>query len=265
MKRFRYMSATVLLALFVLVPAVAATTPQWEYMVISLGTPSYSSLESKTMAYWEDLISVDIMSVPEWEEDLDILGQKGWEVVSLLGSIGGDQEILLKRPYDAKRTSQEIQIAKDNQKLLVQGLLDTLENQDKSDKEELIDLDEKEYREAWEKKHDEWEKQVNTWINTQNLPSVTVRYIWGYTDTGSITFILDVTDSCLKGNTYRLSEVEAIANQLNEVMITLGKNTKFGFKTNMMYVKAFITFNDEDVVVLDKTYYYSSYSGLKEM
>ncbi|HEY9855605.1 MAG TPA: hypothetical protein V6D05_07700, partial [Stenomitos sp.] len=72
-------------------PAPAAAD-EWEYLVVSngkvyFGNPSKQSTAS--VAFSEEATST--------QSALDKLGQEGWELVGVVGLIGGDQEFLLKR------------------------------------------------------------------------------------------------------------------------------------------------------------------------
>ena len=71
---------------------------QYEYMVVSFGKGFYIFPTSKLENYFEDGLSEDALSAFNLEMNLDILGKDGWELITVTGVIGGDQQFILKRP-----------------------------------------------------------------------------------------------------------------------------------------------------------------------
>lgn len=229
---------SVVLIMIVVLAAMlsAATLPseQWEYMVVSLGTAYFSDLSSKTMAYWESGISKTIMSASSYERALDILGKQGWEVVSLLGSIGGDQEIVLKRAYDEKRTTAEKKIIDENSKLVLEGLLDSLTSAEpvtESSEPELLELDAYEAKLAREKERAEVEAAITKYLNAASMKPLNITYTWKYTtsnDNGlTVNVKLDVSKCLIKDNQYRKSEVKAMLQTLESYLKAIPVDLKF--------------------------------------
>lgn len=83
---------------------------QWEYLVVSSGKVLFYSppenprdlnvnLGFKSLAYNLPNLSEAVTL----QKLLDTLGQEDWELVSVVGIIGGDQEFLFKRPYSKQR------------------------------------------------------------------------------------------------------------------------------------------------------------------
>ena len=91
---------------------------QWEYLIVSYGKTSFSSVSesvgngsSKLTAFREFselLYGSEALSA---QEKLDILGRLDWELVSVVGSIGGDQQFVLKRPRNVNRAEIELLVA----------------------------------------------------------------------------------------------------------------------------------------------------------
>jgi len=72
--------------------ATPAAADEWEYLVVTNGKVYFSSPEkqaSGSIAFSEEGTST--------QAALDKLGGEGWELVTVVGVIGGDQEFILKR------------------------------------------------------------------------------------------------------------------------------------------------------------------------
>lgn len=81
-----------------------ADVTRWEYLIVCFGN-TYFSDEGKALIYFS---SDDAPSEGNnLRTGLDTLGKHGWEVIDIVGTIGGDQEIVLKRKYDQAVTDQE--------------------------------------------------------------------------------------------------------------------------------------------------------------
>ena len=94
---------------------------QWEYLVISFGKVYFSDpisdVDIKTSGL-SKLISFSKAGIVIASEGIttqskmDTLGRFGWELVGTVGAIGGDQEMLFKRPYLPERSKQEEELIK---------------------------------------------------------------------------------------------------------------------------------------------------------
>jgi hypothetical protein len=71
--------------------ANSPTSQKWEYLAVTPGKVYWSSVASKAK-------DTGCQEAIELEQLLDKLGQQGWELVSIVGLIGGDQEFVFKRP-----------------------------------------------------------------------------------------------------------------------------------------------------------------------
>ncbi len=207
----------------------ASSSDKWEYMVVSFGKAEFSQLLSKTMAYWNEGVSKDAYGASSYENNLDILGQHGWEVTSILGTIGGDQQVTLKRLYDKNRTDLEVKEIAENSVLAAQGLLDSLIAADKAKEAnaatkepELIELDAYEADLQRQKNADAYRKMVDDYFNsiTKNKPGAwTITYYESEYTPSELRITYDITkDYLLNTNSYRKSQVNAFLNSLEPVL-----------------------------------------------
>ena len=251
---------------------------QWEYLVISFGKTYFSSPadisskqtgQSKLMIFGP-LGGVIASEALDTQDQVDTLGRYGWELIGVLGSIGGDQQWVFKRPFDPDRAAKEAaQIKKDGDALAAA--------RDKAAKEaaakpvaapptELVDLDAQEAR-AKQAQLDQVLRdrfttslQLPGWslarINTGRLTAQADGTPNPY---GSeVSLFLDVTQPALSGNTYRSNAVKAMIEDYVNTLKTQGrfnsiKKSYACLSTDGVTVKigASIKFNNEfkDVVV----------------
>ena len=98
--------------LFISFSSITAAPLHWEYLVLSLGKNYFSSIPSdatyiipnlgfKSLAYRDDGFH-RTNEATTTESQMDILGKNGWELVNIIGMIGGDQQYVFKRPLDVK-------------------------------------------------------------------------------------------------------------------------------------------------------------------
>jgi hypothetical protein len=78
---------------------------EWEYLVISYGQAYFGS-PIKTESYLSAPSRAGQEAV-SLQKSLDNLGKVGWELVAVIGIIGGDQELILKRKNDPNLTKKE--------------------------------------------------------------------------------------------------------------------------------------------------------------
>jgi len=103
------------------VASAQAETDEWEYLVVSYGTTYFSNplldagaadaTFSKIQLFSEIGVTLPQEAIT-LQRNIDILGIFGWEMVTVVGSIGGDQQIVFKRPYDAERSATEAESIK---------------------------------------------------------------------------------------------------------------------------------------------------------
>ena len=82
---------------------MARVDQQWEYIIVCFGKTAFENPQ-KTLAYRTLGVSGGNEGAA-LEANLDIMGRFGWEVVAIVGAIGGDQQIVLKRKYDKLRSA----------------------------------------------------------------------------------------------------------------------------------------------------------------
>ena len=89
---------------------------QWEFLIVSFGKTYFSApIEEPGLKVegFSKLIGYSRLGIGSAHEaivlqqKMDILGKLGWEIVGVLGAIGGDQQMLFKRPYDINRSAKE--------------------------------------------------------------------------------------------------------------------------------------------------------------
>lgn len=242
---------------------------QWEYLVVSYGKTLFGSPD-KTLAYRSIGLVATAREASEIQQSLDILGRFGWEVITIVGSIGGDQQIVLKRRYDKNRVANESIAIFRGRELYLKDLIDIFERARKIREEselanaasrnqpKLIDLDAKEAEDKRLQLTAEFITTAKSALNdVQGIknPVISVRVLdsegrFRYIDIG-----IDLTDLMLKdGSTYRASEVK---NWLNSVLLSSFKKT-FNSPTFNISIKASatITFNGKvEKVGEEKTEY----------
>lgn len=255
----------------------AVSESQYEYLVVSFGKTYFSELRSKTMAYWDQGISKSAKGATDFEKDLDILGQHGWEVVSILGAIGGDQQVTLKRAFDESRTSNELKLIDENSDKVIDGLLDSLAVEDEKTKQEeagveitLVELDAYEAEQA---KYEAEQAKLNTqselettatnFLNRLTINPKNISYEWeidpySKKDKMNIGLNFDVTKDCLINiNQYRQSEVEQLLNSYGEHIkaIPIPKDS-----LTSINLDGYITYMDKEFFV-GNIFYYIDYYG----
>ena len=69
---------------------------KWEYLIVSRGRVLYSYVEEGHSKIGDADIGL-LQSADGAAGTLDALGERGWELVSVVGQIGGDQQFVFKR------------------------------------------------------------------------------------------------------------------------------------------------------------------------
>jgi hypothetical protein len=210
---------------------VAPQEIQWEYLVVSYGKTLFGSPE-KTLAYRSIGLAATAQEANEIQQSLDILGRFGWEVITVVGSIGGDQQIVLKRRYEKAKVANEGLAILRGRELYLKDLIDILERGRKIREESeaaavaarnqprLVDLDAKESEEKRMQLTAELNAKVKSALNEiqgAKDPSVSARVLDSAGKYSYVDIKIDLTDLMLKdGGNYRASEVR---NWLNSTLI----------------------------------------------
>ncbi len=215
---------------------------QWEYIVVSFGKTLFGSPQ-KTLAYR----SIGLLAgqeAPELENSLDILGRFGWEMVTIVGSIGGDQQVVLKRKYNRNLVNNEYSAILKGKELYIKDLIDIMEREQRlreefarsleaeKNKPRLIDLDAAEEK---AKRDDRDNAIVNAYQDAfsktelASMSTVKVNSNFGGSRV-SLVATSDLTSKFLiNGNTYRRSEIKSyIEGQMNKYRFVHEALDKYG-------------------------------------
>jgi hypothetical protein len=211
--------------------AVVSHETKWEYLVVSYGKTFFGSPE-KTLAYRSIGLAATAQEANEIQQSLDILGRFGWEVITVVGAIGGDQQIVLKRIYDKNRAANEGLAILAGRELYLKDLVDILErarrvreaseaaNAAARNQPKLVDLDEKEA----EERRAQWTLELTSKVKAALAdiagvkdPTLSARVFGPIGEYKSVEIKIDLTGLMLKdGVNYRASEVK---NWLDQVLL----------------------------------------------
>lgn len=136
--------------LITLILPLLAATPKWEYLVLSLGKNFFLSLPSdpfyispnsgfKTLTYMNAGFYI-INEATFTQSQMDVLGKNGWELVDIVGIIGGDQQYVFKRPLVDQIYTETLEKSEN----IYQEFIETMKNPEPVEEEhstELIDYD----------------------------------------------------------------------------------------------------------------------------
>jgi hypothetical protein len=233
---------------------------QWEYIVISFGKTVFGSPE-KTLAYKELGIQNGSESI-SLQSNLDILGRFGWEVVSTLGTIGGDQQLVFKRKYDKTRSANEYGLIQNGKELYLKDLKDIVERslqleeerkrivEQNKNKPRLVNLDqverEKKRKELNQRLENVYKKRFeSTELSKHSSFEFSPKNY--YSSDIAITIDVDLTEKyLLNGNSYHGDEVDkylkSCAESLRYRDPEIGDYTGISIRLN-----GFIKFNGENI------------------
>lgn len=208
-------------------PAPKQTLPQetpWEYLVATYGKTVFGSPE-KTLAYRALGVSATAQEATEIQRSLDVLGRFGWELVAIVGTIGGDQQIVMKRRYDKSRATNESLAILRGRELYLKDLIDIHERAQRMREESeaavaaekgrprLVELDAKEAEERRNRLVAERLSRINDALTRAKwgVPAVaSVSVLDGPERFNMVELKLDLTGLMLQnGNTYRASAVKS--------------------------------------------------------
>jgi hypothetical protein len=199
---------------------------QWEYLVVSFGKTYFSepNLEPETKtAGLSKLVSYSKLGVVSAQEALtvqwqmDTLGKFGWELIGIVGAIGGDQEMVFRRAYDPEQSKVEATLIREEGERLLAAQREVASNLAQAD---FVDLDAIEKAAAIAQTRQKEEARLKTAIESLNNPAIVeVKVVSSATspDGSALTaeVTVDGTAQLLKeGNKYRSSEAQALAKQV---------------------------------------------------
>lgn len=241
-------------SLTVEVQNATAGEERWEYLIVTFGKTSFSSIEetmksgdSKLAAFQEFAAELSGHEGIDLQSKLDILGRFGWELIDTIGVISGDQQLLLKR----QRIENRFEMEQDALKTLVVILKEESEKKEKRLKEfldeierlrsenksiaqdVLIELDHLEKIEREDKAAIAAEKAITamfieapaSYLDKTAIKSIDI-YVHTYEGvrkgmhySGTISLIVDATEALLfDGNKYRVSKAERLLNDFKKEM-----------------------------------------------
>jgi len=153
---------------------------EWEYLVVSYGTTYFNhpvldidaanAVFSKVQLFSEIGVTIPQEAIG-LQRNIDVLGKFGWEMVTIVGAIGGDQQIVFKRPYDAEQSAAEAERIKAEREELIAAYNTVRETAaTPGDDEEvtampLVDLDAVERAQATEERNQRDAQTVRDMIN----------------------------------------------------------------------------------------------------
>ncbi|MDO8721316.1 MAG: hypothetical protein Q7J31_03705 [Syntrophales bacterium] len=207
-----------------------SSAKQWEYLIVSFGktlfTDPTDNPETKAVGL-SKLLSYSKAGVVSAQEALvtqnqmDTLGKFGWELIDIVGAIGGDQEMVFRRAYDPERSKQEAVLIKKEGERLIAEQQDAATRLALSMKEttELIDLDAVEKAAATNETRRKEEARLMEAINTIKIYPISSRKVISTADDPTASRVaaeieIDGTAALLTGNKYRSSEANKIAKQI---------------------------------------------------
>jgi hypothetical protein len=233
---------------------VAAKPPevQWEYLVVSYGKTIFGAPE-KTLAYRSIGLSATAQEANEVQRSLDVLGRFGWEVITIVGTIGGDQQIVFKRRYDRARSVNEASEILKGREVFLRDLLDIMERESRIRDEAAAAAEAERNRPRLIELDAVDAAQMRARLSAERkaaLEAAIAGTPWGSRATikvrpeGTSTYIdavLDGTPDFLKnGNTYRKSEVASwvksnLLSALQTTATSLGGYLDINVTTNINF------------------------------
>lgn len=255
----------------------AAKQPQFEYLVVSFGKVYFAdpltdpdrkaSGDSKLISFSREGIVIASEGIST-QRSMDVLGKFGWELVGAVGAIGGDQEMLFKRPFDENRSKQEEELIKKEGERIRNLLLEerTKTANVAATTTELVDLDEVERTAARNANRRSQEEKLKTAAETFKEYPISIDSVisnaYSSNDTSvSISVTADATNKLLTdGNKYRSGEAKNLADSIaNSIARAAGVSSKstYGSDSSLSYligkvkieVKVAINFNGKKKVV----------------
>lgn len=199
---------------------------QWEYLVVSFGKAYFSDPnrepETKT-AGLSKLVSyskVGIVSAQEAltvQSQMDTLGRFGWELIGIVGVIGGDQEMVFRRAYDPEQSKTEAALIREEGERLLAVRREVIADLAQAD---FVDLDATERAAAIAQTRQNEEARLRTAIASLNNPAIAnVKIVSTALSSDSSAVTVEVTvdgssELLKEGNRYRSTEARAMANQI---------------------------------------------------
>lgn len=208
---------------------VAAAESQWEYLIASFGKTYFSSPAevpeitatglSKLVGY-SQLGLGSVQEAPLTQSQMDKLGKFGWELVGIVGAIGGDQQMVFKRRFDPEQSKKEAELVRQEGDKLLAAKKQEEERLVKlaaNPAQELLELDQYEKDSARAKTRQNEEMRLNEALGGMNDPRILSIAVSSTADNpndseAQVKIVYNGTEELLKdGNKYRKSEAEKLA------------------------------------------------------
>ncbi len=201
---------------------------QWEYLVVSFGKTSFSNpiqdttsrTLSKALQYFNSGIGLSLSEAIITEDNMDTLGKFGWELVGIVGAIGGDQQLVFKRKLDPNRAKLDAElIAKEGAQTDIQA--------PKTSSQQLVDLDQLEKQQAILDKRQKLVQAGQAIVRQAvKVPIVSLGGVSRFTSTvesnlamTTIMAQIDLTSQVLNGNQYRSSKVQGLLKDISDAIL----------------------------------------------
>jgi hypothetical protein len=234
---------------------IISEVPQWEYMVVSFGK-TYFEFPEKSSKYISLLDSIGKEGLT-LQKNLDILGKYGWELLLIVGTIGGDQQLVLKRKYDSSTIKRDEEaIKKINEKIKME-----IEQKEKMEAEQkkkvelnlaqknvLVNMDEIDEQNEMEKINKEVGSYIKLIIDEIKDEAIIKKYIIDNSYQYEVHIDYDLTASHLSNvNEYRKSLVEEYLDEkLEEISIDVNK---IAYKEILIIISGYIKFGKDNIEV----------------
>jgi len=250
------------------------TGKQWEYLVVSFGkirfidptdTPELKTKGLSKLVSYSKLGVVSASEALTTQFQMDTLGKFGWELVGVVGAIGGDQELLFKRPFNPGQSKLEAAIIKKEGETLLaaQNEEATMLAVKLKSKVDLVDLDALERAEAIDKNRRSQEDHLKKAISDFSEYPVTSVNVRSTADSPTGTevraeIVVDGSAVLLKdGNIYRKSEAKTLAEKVSkELALKAGvRNDSYRYSGVTLNVSIKVTYKGVSEIVAQKSVY----------
>ena len=200
------------------------------------------------------------------QNKLDVLGKYGWELVSIVGTIGGDQQFVLKRKISSDNSKiDEIALEEKRKRQKLELERWDKEHQEKEalkkaslQKSALLDMDAWEVEEKIDKQNAEAETYIRLTFDEINAVNIIRKDFEYHSYRYKITIEYDLTESHLSNtNEYRKSLVQRYLSQkLEELDFDL---SKISYKEILVSISGYIYFQNEFIEVgkIEKIFKYN--------
>jgi hypothetical protein len=233
-------------------PASANKLPKWEYAVVSAGKVYFASVVqtslaggSKAAVAPESKFDSEAISL---QASMDELGQLGWELVAVVGAIGGDQELIFKRPYVPETIAAEAALRRREASKVAALLKSVGKPAPVGSGPQLVDLDEQERLERLAAHMATLEARLEAelpgvlgqGVKTERNDINALPEYPSYGDEATLggTLIVDATERLLStGNTYRSSQAKGLAKTVCAALVQMGIPNQYSSLATPIVVK----------------------------